>query len=1232
MTTPHPISQQVRQLRSRARRLTLLYGLGWTLAIALGVAALLAGWDSLVHIQDRGLRWMMSAAWWGTVIWSVRRFIIAPLRTPLSELDIAHRVEKRFPQLGEDLAAAVSFLGQAEDDPLAGSPQLRRAVVLRSAAALEQLSLADVLQPRPARQAWITAGWVAAAAVALSLVHPTSARLALLRLVNPAAAAHWPQKNHLAFKQPIHRLAFGQPLELEIVDAQGAALPDNVWVHFRTESPGQPAVTEKQLAQFVAGALLVRRQQVTQPLAYRAAGGDDDSMPWIELALVEPPALDSLAVTLDYPAYTGWSAAPGDKDIRALRGTKVSMRGTSTKPLQSAALCLESGARLKAQLGDDGYAFEVPGTGEQALVVDQSGSYWFELTDLDGLIGGPEVRYEIRAIADLPPTVVMEQPDANIYVTPTAQIPVRIVAKDDLALRQLELRWQPEAQGPMETPPAEQSLPLFSAPERPATTAEAGKEESQKSLTIDHVWDLGPLNVKPGAQLSLLASASDYVPQVSQSQPRRVMVISPDELQSRLAERQSFILSELNRVLEMQREARGQIRNVEQQARQVGALRREDVDHVQGAELTQRQVERGLTSPTEGVRSQVEALLADLRNNKIDSGDTERQMQSVLNEVDRLQTGELPQIQRQLTSALKGSQNAVGGAPAADVHSPVAESLGEAGAGQDEVLRTLEQLVAGLQQWDNYRRFHRELTQLRAQQDRLGQDTAALARETFSKPLKDLTPQQQADLRKLAAQQHDLAQQFDKVLGRMAAVQQQLAESDPLAAETLADAAHEGAERGVAGQMRRAAAQADQNQLGQSAATQQQISQDVSEMLDILANRRESELSRLLKKLREAEKQMAGLSEAQQGLRKQMEAAAQNPDEAQRRRELQRLSREERKLQEETERLARRLQRLQAEQAGRTASQAGAKMGQAGEQGEQGNAAESADQAQLAQQDLEQAQKQLAQRRAEVERDLALEQLAKMEDALAALAQRETQVLTETERLDALRQQQGRLTRAQAESIQQLSREQLQLGDETSDMAKRLAETPVLALALRGAQRDMSQAADLLDRRITGAEALSAERSALRRLEQLLAALSPDEPQDDAQAEEDQQGSDGEGQDGQKQPSYDLAQLKLAKLMQLELNQRTQELAGQVTGHSALTDAQAREFVALSEEQGQLADLVRDLAKPEAAAPEDDPDALPDVTVEGEGAAAPEDDSDQLLRDNPLPPPPGGGPAEGPMP
>ena len=68
------------------------------------------------------------------------------------------------------------------------------------------------------------------------------------------------------------------------------------------------------------------------------------------------------------------------------------------------------------------------------FVVEKSGSYWFELTDREGLRGGSDDRWEIHAVPDAPPTVSIEQPTANLFVTPRAVVPIRVSAKDDLAI------------------------------------------------------------------------------------------------------------------------------------------------------------------------------------------------------------------------------------------------------------------------------------------------------------------------------------------------------------------------------------------------------------------------------------------------------------------------------------------------------------------------------------------------------------------------------------------------------------------------------------------------------------------------------------------------------------------------------------------------------------------------------------------------------------------------------
>jgi hypothetical protein len=193
------------------------------------------------------------------------------------------------------------------------------------------------------------------------------------------------------------------------------------------------------------------------------------------------------------------------------------------------------------------------------------------------------------------------------------------------------------------------------------------------------------------------------------------------------------------------------------------------------------------------------------------------------------------------------------------------------------------------------------------------------------------------------------------------------------------------------------------------------------------------------------------------------------------------------------------------------------------------------------------------------------------------------------------------LTRAQSISIGDLARQQRAIEDETRGFADKLT-AKTFQFSLESAARQMAVAAALLDRRQVGAPAQQAMQQALVRLGQLLAALQTDQAHDEQQPQEEEGAGGGEQGQG-KQPqdgSRLVAELKLLKLMQGEINQQTQalEVARRETG--VLTAEQKRAYAELSEEQGKLADLLLDLIQPDESNPEDDPEQLPKLQTEGE--------------------------------
>jgi hypothetical protein len=823
----HPLQQKIVALRRRVRRMAMIYGLTVVAAVLLGTVAALGLVDYLLRFQDRGLRIIASLAALAVCGWTAYRYVFKVMATRLGDVGLAMRIQRRFPELKDRLVSAVEFLHAAENDPTAGSAALRRAVVAAAAAETQRLDFAAVLDPRPTIRAGTLMAAVALAVGLLVVLDPPAAQIALARLINPLGNVAWPRTTHLMIRRPVERVALGRAFQIEVVDAYGARLPPEVRIHYRFDGAEADAVEETEPMRYADGTMRARRENVLRPFSYRVEGGDDQSLPWQDVQVVEPPAVESVSVRLIPPAYTGWPPAPAQRHVRALVGSQVQIAGRATKPLRSASLCIEGGTKVPATLASDGDTFTV------AFTVEKSGSYWFELTDRDGLDGGSDDRWEIHAIADSPPTVSIERPTANLFVTPWAVVPLRVAAQDDVAIARIALQRQGG------------ELPLWaSATPHPKPLSEADGTPEADRRVVDYRWNLGPLGLKPGMQVTFYATASDYRPQTGKSEPRSLTVITAEELQDRIAAREKLVLAELERALRIERGCRTQIASLAARLAVLPRLAQAEVDQLQAVEHNQREADQVLTSRGEGVPMHLLALLADLETNRLPSDDILRRASALLAEIDRLGSEHLPVIGRELTAAVKTAQVELEGqGRAARPDSQIAASLAAAAKHQDAVIASLAGLIGQQARWDNYRRFARQLGRLLRQQEDVARRTAAVGRRTLARELRDLAPPDVADLRVLADNQLELARLLDRVLPEMDQAGGELREHNPAAARTVADALDLARRLVLSGQMRSVGQQIEQNQIGQAAASQKQIVRGLNEVVDILTARQPAESS-----------------------------------------------------------------------------------------------------------------------------------------------------------------------------------------------------------------------------------------------------------------------------------------------------------------------------------------------------------------------------------------------------
>jgi hypothetical protein len=551
--------------------------------------------------------------------------------------------------------------------------------------------------------------------------------------------------------------------------------------------------------------------------------------------------------------------------------------------------------------------------------------------------------------------------------------------------------------------------------------------------------------LREGDAITLVACATDFDNVALNKQPGRsheveLRVVSRPALEAALHQAQARVQQELLRLRERENEALRKVDAAEKQWHNTGRLRAEDVENLLQAGETQKEIRGRVGTPEEGLRAEVNRILQTLRDNRLPRSGTHERMEMVAGELERLAAEELEPIEPLLTGARKENELAAERPrPDKGKAGPLAEALGH----QEEVEKTLGELLARLEPWSTTREMKGEARSILEEERKLAAQTDKLGGELpLGQKPKDLTPEQRADLERAAEGQARVAEHAGQLLNKMERVAQekrllaeektrQAKEKDKQAkdardqavealgtsvdkarqlseqaaalarekerlqeeakalqaeAAALEEAAQRGREANLGGAMKQAAQQIGDNQLGKAARDQKASMEAMEKVVKALEDRREEELDQLIKNLRDAEKELARLREEQDLLGKKVKEAEKIEDPAKRKEELQKLSRRQDQLRKKTQDMLRELSRLRADRARDALNRAGNEMDDAGQQLERGDAAQEPQDEALDR--LDEAREEIEKARKEAEEELAREKLLKIADQLRMIKER----------------------------------------------------------------------------------------------------------------------------------------------------------------------------------------------------------------------------------------------------
>ncbi len=1228
-------------LRRSVRRLLWLNGLGWTIAGLLSGALLIGLGDWLLHFDDRGTRTGLLAALLLAVGWLAWRRLIAPLRRPLSNLELSGHLESHFPKLRSRLATAVEFL-EHDVSPSVGSPELQRRLIEQTAAEARSLDFAEVLDRRESRRAVLSVAALLGIGLLLFTVNSAAASMAMRRLWWPLADQPWPKRVELQLVRgdlspvttsPEHPLrnVQGQPLDVFVINARGP-LPQPVLVEFRQrgrlpQSEPLRTATLRDSADRSHEAAAVRLPIDEGVVEFRAIGGDDHEMPWHELRIVPPPKLESFRVEIRPPSYTGDVAATlpeGATQVRAIVGSRVKISAKSNRPV----------TRAVADAASIGHEISIVPNGRDLVWrfgVSHAGSVTQQLalTDRDEFQNLSALRLDVVGIADPPPVVSLEEPATDQLVTANATVRLAATGRDERRLRDVRLEYSV-----VRTPTSELTpdVGVRATNDDNWQVENLPHEDGAREAIVRLAWQVNKLNPKVGDRIALRFVASDLCdigePRVGRSVTRTLTVVSPEEKLSEIAHRLDLLLHDLETLATKQSQAKDQTDLLRVQAEKGGEFRPQDRDSLKRVELDQRQIGLRLTGRGDGVISRSRELLSQLEDNQLNDSVTRERLTHIAAAVEGLARQTLPTLESLLGRAVKesaGTQPLVG----------LAESFPEIVARQADVLTTLTELIRDLTQWRDRRDLAREVGELAKTQETLNRDTSELAPQTLGKSASQLPSQQQADVAKLADRQSRQAERIEQLRQRLAVghvsnVPGPAAEESSVEKKTgghVENVPHEEVvaeldQRALAAKAREAAREVAENNLGQAGRTQQQLAEELQALADKLAQTPTANSDAAVRELKELEGQLDTLTQQQRKLLEETRAAAEKgasltPEElAEQAKSLRDRQGEAKKSAEE---LASKLKETRADESREALRRASRHMQQAELQLADKQLARGADEEQTALDDLEQAGRELAAaRRAAQQQELA-EKTNALAEAVRELVARQKTVVDETQRLSAEQQKTGKWTRPLSKAALNLGEAEQELAVNTEELSKSLTDIEAVRLTLDRATSDLAAAASRLREKQLDEETARREQSALRALQSLADALAPP-PVQPPKGETAQQPPEGQKQNAQpEEPVPPVAQLKLLRDLQSDVGDRTRSAEAREPKTPPNDDETKRresELRQLADDQQSVREATSRLLEqvPAAEPMKDPPPTTPDETAPRETALSAMQESFEKLR------------------
>lgn len=422
---------------------------------------------------------------------------------------IALDVDRSVPDLQERWSTVTELAQTKDPASMRGSENLLAHVSAEAESLTGRVRVGRVVSSRPLL---LVLGCLTGALVVAGVVFAyggRDARVLLSRLARPTADVSLTELTSLTGDAVV---PIGEPLALRVAD-DGRRHPSAL-LAIRSENGEQRTIELSRRANGDA-AFEHSIAAVRESFDYRVSEGDGRT-PWHRVTAVDPPVLAEVRFRVAPPEYLETEATESAALPRrhvAIEGSSLRLAMRASKPVPAMELRFARVGSRTVPVGEDGWCvFET----ELAETV----AFAIHMTDEHGVANRKPKTCRIVVRPDRPPVVKIVDPNADIVVTPDAEVPVRVVMRDDQGLNLETARLDVMRTGPDGEEELLDVIPL----ETRATAG--GREGSPTRAEGRTTLDLKKYDVEHGQKLTYVARVSDRR-QSSSSQQARIAEGTP---------------------------------------------------------------------------------------------------------------------------------------------------------------------------------------------------------------------------------------------------------------------------------------------------------------------------------------------------------------------------------------------------------------------------------------------------------------------------------------------------------------------------------------------------------------------------------------------------------------------------------------------------------------------------------------------------------------------------------